>query len=73
MNCLSKSQCARTACGIAMLYLASAAVAADAEHPEENWITDSINGCRIWNPTPLENETVSWRAHAETGSRKAMG
>jgi hypothetical protein len=56
-----------------MLYLASAAVAADAEHPEENWITDSINGCRIWNPTPLENETVSWRAHAETGSRKAMG
>ena len=66
MNCLSKSQWARTACGAAMLCLASTAVAADAEHPDVNWITDS-NGCRIWNPNPKENETVSWSGACRNG------
>jgi len=73
MHCLSKSKCARTACGLAMLCLAFAAVAADPEHPDENWITDSSNGCRIWNPNPQKTETVSWSGACRKGLEKAMG
>lgn len=55
-----------------MLCLASTAVAADAEHPDANWITDS-NGCRLWNQNPVENETVSWTGACRNGVGEGYG
>jgi len=56
-----------------VLGLAFAAVAADAEHPDESWIVDSSSGCRIWNPNPQEDETASWSGACRNGVGEGYG
>jgi len=72
MSTLSKSQCARVA-GAAMLCLASAAIAAEADDTPKNWLADSNSGCRVWNPTPEESETVSWSGACRNGVGEGYG
>ena len=72
INAFSRSLCARVV-GAAMLCLASAAVAAEADHVEGNWLADSSSGCRIWNPAPVKNETVSWSGACREGLAEGHG
>ena len=31
---------------------------------DENWIQDENSGVYIWNPDPIDGESVEWRGHA---------
>ena len=72
INALSRSHSAGVVAA-AMLCLASAAVAAEADHAEGNWLTDPSSDCRVWNPSPEENETVSWSGACREGLAEGYG
>jgi hypothetical protein len=72
INALLRSHRARVV-GAAMLCLASAAVTAEASHAEGSWLTDPSSGCRVWNPDPGENETVSWTGACREGLAEGYG
>ena len=47
------------------------AVAAKTLQP--GWVTDPKNDCRVWNPNPQENETVSWSGGCRDGLAEGRG
>ncbi|WP_158933156.1 hypothetical protein [Acidisphaera sp. S103] len=40
---------------------------------KSSWIADSQTGCRVWNPHPQPNETVSWSGSCKGGTAEGPG
>ena len=40
---------------------------------ESTWITDYTSGCKIWNPRPQPNETISYRGECKDGKAHGSG
>jgi hypothetical protein len=53
----------------ALAILSSAA--AQAARP--NWSADSKTGCKVWNPRPIANETISWTGICGNGLAQGQG
>jgi hypothetical protein len=41
--------------------------------PQEHWIADPKTGCRVWNPHPEPNESVTWSGACENGLAQGSG
>jgi hypothetical protein len=41
--------------------------------PEPGWIADKITGCKIWNPDPRPNESVTWSGPCVAGEIFGQG
>ena len=39
----------------------------------DNWIQDAASGCSVWNPSPVEHETIVWRGSIEDGKASGYG
>ena len=57
---------ARLAVWLAALVLAAPAAAG-------GWISDSTTGCRVWNPNPTAQESVSWSGSCKDGFAQGEG
>lgn len=53
------------------LFLFPLSVAAQA--PQPGWIADTKTGCRVWNPSPQPNETISWSGRCPNGAAQGRG
>ena len=42
------------------------------ETPQPSWVTDT-NGCKVWNPLPLHNESVTWSGPCKDGYADGQG
>ena len=40
---------------------------------EPGWIADSRSGCRVWNPDPGKNETITWSGDCKGGLAQGKG
>src|SRR6185437_12637990 len=40
---------------------------------EPGWIADPNTGCKVWEPEPLPNETISWNGTCENGMADGSG
>ena len=59
----------------AVLLLASQAIAApdDRRPPAPDWITATNQPCKIWNPEPQPNESVTWSGDCKDGYASGEG
>jgi hypothetical protein len=44
-----------------------------AQELDAGWIRDTTTGCRVWNPHPRQNETVSWSGACSYGFASGTG
>jgi hypothetical protein len=44
-----------------------------AQTPQPGWIADARTGCRVWNPSPQPNETISWTGGCSNGIAQGRG
>jgi hypothetical protein len=62
---------------VGMILLASALAlgcpAADAQSQAGGFVTDAKSGCKVWNPHPQSNETVSWSGGCVDGLAQGPG
>ncbi len=56
-----------------LVLLLFAALPAAAQAPQEGWIADARTGCRVWNPRPLPNETITWTGLCVGGLAQGRG
>jgi hypothetical protein len=61
------------ALSVAIMSLASAAVAQTAEPAPPGWITATNKPCKIWNPQPQRNESVTWSGACTDGFASGKG
>lgn len=55
-------------CAAAALLLIASPAGAQSEHPARpGWIAASGTGCKIWNPAPQPDETVTWSGGCKNG------
>lgn len=47
--------------------------AAESTWSTETWITDKDSGCKVWNPLPKPNETISYRGECKNGKAHGKG
>lgn len=59
--------------GAAMIALASAAAAQDGDAAPPGWITATNQPCKIWNPEPQANESVTWSGGCVDGLASGKG
>ena len=52
---------------------AMAQTARPAQAAQEGWIADSKTGCKVWDPMPQQNETVSWSGSCKNGLAQGRG
>ena len=55
----------------AMLSFPWTAMAAQPLRPD--WVADPSSGCRVWNPNPQGNETISWSGACREGFAEGRG
>jgi hypothetical protein len=53
--------------------LASSAIAQNATPPRADWITATNQPCKIWNPMPQPNESVTWEGECKDGYASGEG
>ena len=58
---------------MAALGVLLAAVPGAARAQLSTWSTDARTGCRVWNPAPLPNETVTWSGACRNGVGQGAG
>jgi hypothetical protein len=58
---------------VAFLFLTSQAVAATDDRPPADWITATNQPCKIWNPEPQPNESVTWSGECKDGYASGEG
>jgi len=56
-----------------LVLLLFAALPAAAQAPQEGWIAGARTGCRVWNPRPLPNETITWTGLCVGGLAQGRG
>jgi len=57
----------------ASLVVGVPAMAQPAKTAEADWIVDSRTGCRMWNPQPNANETITWSGACPGGFANGHG
>src|SRR5580765_134075 len=57
----------------ALLLLASSAMAQNGAPPRADWITATNQPCKIWNPMPQPNESVTWSGECKDGYASGEG
>ena len=57
----------------ALLFLASYAMAAPDDRRPPEWITATNQPCKIWNPEPQPNESVTWSGECKDGYASGEG
>src|SRR4051812_45596820 len=57
----------------AFLFLASQGMAATDDRPSPDWITAANQPCKIWNPEPQPNESVTWSGECKDGYASGEG
>ena len=62
---------------VAILFVATQAVAQTNDLPDNqaspDWITTSNKPCKVWNPTPQPNESVTWSGVCKDGFATGKG
>ena len=53
--------------------LALPALAQPSQQAKPDWIADPANGCRVWNPYPLPNESIRWSRQCPDGTLQGHG
>lgn len=48
-------------------------VAGVAQTPQPGWIADARTSCRVWNPIPQPNETITWSGSCQNGLAMGRG
>jgi hypothetical protein len=56
----------------AVLLLAASHVQA-AQRAQPDWIVTTNNSCKVWNPEPQPNESVTWSGGCENGFATGKG
>lgn len=56
----------------AILFVSFKAVA-QADHPAPGWIMATNKPCKIWNPSPQPNESVTWSGPCKDGFASGKG
>src|ERR1700722_3526000 len=64
--------------GIPSLYLAFAIALATASgpvaaEPQAGWIADKKSGCRVWNPSPEPEDSITWQGSCADGFAEGNG
>jgi hypothetical protein len=59
--------------GAVMLLAADRATAQTAQPASPGWITATNQPCKIWNPEPQPNESVTWSGGCEDGFASGKG
>jgi hypothetical protein len=49
------------------------AAAAFGQSLQPGWITDTRTGCKVWNPNPYPNESISWSGSCQNGIANGRG
>jgi len=57
----------------AILFAASQAAAQTEKPAAPDWITASNQPCKIWNPQPQPNESVTWTGECKDGLASGQG
>src|SRR5215471_4227514 len=57
---------------VAILFVAAQAMA-QAEKPRPDWITTTNQDCKVWNPQPEPNESVTWSGPCKDGYATGQG
>jgi hypothetical protein len=58
---------------VAFLFLGSQGLAATNDREPANWITATNQPCKIWNPEPQPNESVTWSGECKDGYASGEG
>jgi hypothetical protein len=58
---------------VAFLLLASQVMAQPNDGPRPDWITVSNQPCKVWNPRPVPNESVTWSGECRDGYASGPG
>uniref|UniRef100_UPI0040563CA8 MORN repeat-containing protein n=1 Tax=Candidatus Electronema sp. TaxID=2698783 RepID=UPI0040563CA8 len=56
---------------ISILFLSS--TSAHAEENKGDWITDAKTGCKVWNPVPASDESITWSGTCKDGKADGKG
>jgi hypothetical protein len=68
---------ARIIASAAILFVATQAVAQrnnnQTDKPTPDWITTSNKPCKVWNPSPEPNESVTWSGECKDGLATGKG
>lgn len=56
-----------------LLFATSAALAQPSESPRPDWITTSNQPCKVWNPEPQPDESVTWSGACKDGFATGEG
>ena len=57
----------------AFLALANPAMAQLDNSPKPDWITVTNQPCKVWNPRPIPNESVTWSGECKDGYASGQG
>ena len=57
----------------AVLFLATHAMAQTDNSARPDWITATNQPCKIWNPNPQPNESVTWSGECKDGYASGQG
>ena len=63
-----------TICAVAALLQTTSAISAQTERPlPPDWITASNKPCKVWNPQPQADESVTWSGDCKDGFASGNG
>jgi hypothetical protein len=57
----------------AILFVAAQVMAQTENPPSPGWITTSNKPCKVWNPEPQPNESVTWSGPCKDGYASGKG
>jgi len=58
---------------IAVVFILFAATSAEAQANKPDWITVTNQDCKVWNPNPIPNESVTWTGGCTDGYASGTG
>ena len=73
INTLRHTGMASVAIGIALMMSDAVLAQSPGQAPEPGWTADTSTGCKLWNPAPVPNESVTWSGACVGGFADGFG